>query len=223
MSVIDADKMLAERRMVEAVLFAATKPLALADIAARLPAGIDIAAHVEALTAHYLNRGVNIVKVADKWQMRTPPDLGFLLRDEVEESRKLSRAAIETLAIIAYHQPVTRAEIEELRGVSLSKGTLDVLMEAGWIRPRGRKQVPGRPVLYATSDEFLVHFGLEKITDLPGLEELKAAGLLEPLDSALEGLLGKMVRLDGHDSHADDDDMQKADNAEDDDEAMPPQ
>lgn len=202
MSVIDADKMLAERRMVEAVLFAATRPMALADIAARLPAEVDVAAHVEALAAHYRDRGVNVVKVADKWQMRTPPDLGFLLRDEVEESRKLSRAAIETLAIIAYHQPVTRAEIEELRGVSLSKGTLDVLMEAGWVRPRGRKQVPGRPVLYATSDEFLVHFGLEKIADLPGLEDLKAAGLLEPLDSALEGLMGKMVRLEGRDEDA---------------------
>ncbi|RME68310.1 MAG: SMC-Scp complex subunit ScpB [Alphaproteobacteria bacterium] len=200
---MDADKLLAERRMVEAVLFAATKPLALGEIAARLPAGVDVGAHVAALVAHYGERGVNLVKVADKWQFRTPPDLAFLLREEVEESRKLSRAAVETLAIIAYHQPVTRAEIEELRGVGLSKGTLDVLMEAGWVRPRGRKQVPGRPVLYATSEEFLVHFGLETINDLPGLEELKAAGMLEPMDQALEGLLGKMVRVaDGGDDTA---------------------
>ncbi|GAB4138718.1 MAG: hypothetical protein Tsb0016_04920 [Sphingomonadales bacterium] len=204
MSVVDAEKHVAERRMVEALLFAATKPLSVAEMAARLPDGIDVGAHVAALMQDYAERGINLVKVADKYQFRTPPDLSFLLRDEVEESRKLSRAAIETLAIVAYHQPVTRAEIEELRGVSLSKGTLDVLMEAGWVRPRGRKQVPGRPVLYATTDEFLVHFGLESIKDLPGLGELKAAGLLEPIDSALEGLMGKMVRLGGDDHGAED-------------------
>lgn len=216
MSADDTEKQVAERRMVEALLFAATKPLSLAEMAARLPDGIDVGGHVAALTQDYTERGINLVKVADKYQFRTPADLSFLLRDEVEESRKLSRAAIETLAIIAYHQPITRAEIEELRGVSLSKGTLDVLMEAGWVRPRGRKQVPGRPVLYATTDEFLVHFGLESIKDLPGLGELKAAGLLEPIDSALEGLMGKMVRL-GSDDHGagDGEDAEDAEDTED--------
>jgi len=189
MSLMDAEKMLAQRRMVEAILFAATTPLSLEEIAARLPEGADVEGHVAALADLYAERGVNLVRVAKKWQLRTAPDLAFLLRDEVEEPRRLSRAGVETLAIIAYHQPVTRAQIEELRGVSLSKGTLDVLMEAGWVRPRGRRQTPGRPVLYGTSEEFLVHFGLDAITDLPGFDELKAAGLLEPIDAALLSMM----------------------------------
>ncbi|MFZ5609886.1 MAG: SMC-Scp complex subunit ScpB [Pseudomonadota bacterium] len=186
---IDAERNEEARRMIEAVLFATARPLALEEIAARLPEGIDVARLLHDLSSDYEARGVNLVAVAGKWQLRTAPDLAFLLREEVEETRKLSRAGVETLAIIAYHQPITRAEIEELRGVSLSKGTLDVLMEAGWVRPRGRKATPGRPVLYGTSDDFLAHFGLEKITDLPGLEELKASGMLDPIDDSLGVLL----------------------------------
>lgn len=172
--------------MVEALLFASASPLSEENIAERLPEGADITAHLETLKETYRGRGVNLIHVSGRWMFRTAPDLAFLLRKEVEEQRRLSRAGTETLAIIAYHQPVTRAEIEELRGVSLSKGTLDVLMEAGWVRPKGRRRTPGRPVTYGTSDEFLVHFGLECVEDLPGLEELKAAGLLERIEVALD-------------------------------------
>ncbi|MGK2739704.1 SMC-Scp complex subunit ScpB [Tepidicaulis sp. LMO-SS28] len=166
-------------RMVEALLFAAAEPLDRDSIAARLPEGADVGALIEDLQTLYENRGVNLVRVANKWMFRTAEDLSFLMRREAKQQKRLSRAALETLAIIAYHQPVTRAEIEEIRGVSVSKGTVDVLMETGWVRLRGRRRVPGRPVTYGTSDAFLVHFGLENISDLPGLEELKAAGLLE--------------------------------------------
>ena len=175
-------------RMVEALLFAAEEPLAAEDIAARLPEDADVAVELETLQKFYSGRGVNLVTVAGRYQFRTAPDLAFLLRRELEETRRLSRAAVETLAIIAYHQPVTRAEVEELRGVGLSKGTLDLLMEAGWVRPTGRRQTPGRPVTYGTTDGFLVHFGLESIEALPGVGELKAAGLLEPVDVALSRL-----------------------------------
>ncbi len=171
--------------MVEALLFASASPLSEQNIAERLPEGAEVAAHIETLKEAYEGRGVNLIQVSGRWMFRTAPDLSFLLRKEVEEQRRLSRAGTETLAIIAYHQPVTRAEIEELRGVGLSKGTLDVLMEAGWVRPKGRRRTPGRPVTYGTSDEFLVHFGLETVEDLPGLEELKAAGLLERIEVAL--------------------------------------
>ncbi len=166
-------------RMLEALLFAATEPLDVASIAARLPEGEDIPALLGELQREYENRGVNLVLRAGKWLLQTAPDLAFLLQREVEEERRLSRAAVETLAIIAYHQPVTRAEIEEIRGVSVSKGTLDVLMETGWVRLKGRKRSPGRPITYGVTDEFLVHFGLESLDDLPGFEELKAAGLLD--------------------------------------------
>jgi segregation and condensation protein B len=166
-------------RMVEALLFAAEEPLDEKSLAARLPDGADIAAMVEELRAHYENRGVTLNKVAGKWAFRTSPDLQFILEEHRQSTRKLSRAALETLSIIAYHQPVTRAEIEEVRGVGLSKGTLDLLMEIGWVRVRGRRRTPGRPVTYGTSDDFLDHFGLETVKDLPGLDELKAAGLLE--------------------------------------------
>ena len=175
-------------RMVEALLFAAEEPLAAEDIAARLPEDADVAVELETLQKFYSGRGVNLVTVAGRYQFRTAPDLAFLLRRELEETRRLSRAAVETLAIIAYHQPVTRAEVEELRGVGLSKGTLDLLMEAGWVRPTGRRQTPGRPVTYGTTDGFLVHFGMESIEALPGVGELKAAGLLEPVDVALSRL-----------------------------------
>lgn len=166
-------------RMAEALLFAAAEPLDLRTLADRMPDGVHLTTVLEALQAQYENHGVQLVGVAGRWQFRTAPDLGFLMEKERVEQRRLSRAAVETLAIIAYHQPVTRAEIEEIRGVSVSKGTVDVLMEVGWVKLRGRKRVPGRPVLYGTSDNFLEHFGLDTVKDLPGMEELKAAGLLD--------------------------------------------
>jgi len=172
-------------RMVEAVLFASHSPLSRDDIIERLPFGAKVDEHLENLMSEYEMRGVTLVCVANKYMFSTASDLSFLLRKEVEEQRKLSRAAVETLSIVAYHQPVTRTEIEEIRGVGLSKGTLDVLMEAHWIRPLGRRKTPGRPVTYGITDDFLVHFGLESIKDLPGLAELKAAGLLDTVDQAL--------------------------------------
>ncbi len=167
-------------RLVEALLFAAPTPLDEKSIAARLPEGSDVEALVAELAEHYRARGVNIVRVAGGWSLRTAPDLAPRLKLEQTVSRKLSRAAIETLAIIAYHQPVTRAEIEEIRGVIVSSGTLDVLMETGWIAPKGRRETPGRPVTWATTDAFLTHFGLADKGDLPGIDELKAAGLIGP-------------------------------------------
>ncbi len=166
-------------RMAEALLFAAAEPLDIDTLTTRLPAGADVGAVIEDLQALYEKRGVNLVRVANKWMFRTAPDLSFLMERSAIEQRKLSRAAMETLAIIAYHQPVTRAEIEEIRGVSVSKGTIDVLMETSWVRLRGRKRTPGRPVTYGTTEAFLVHFGLEAVGDLPGLDDLKSAGLLD--------------------------------------------
>jgi segregation and condensation protein B len=166
-------------RMLEALLFAAAEPLDEKTIAGRLPEGTDVTALVEQIKEIYSTRGVNVVKVAGKWALRTATDLGHLLAKDAAEPKKLSRAAIETLAIISYHQPVTRAEIEAIRGVTISRGTLDVLMETGWVRLRGRRRVPGRPVTYGTTEDFLIHFGLDSIDDLPGLEELKGAGFLE--------------------------------------------
>lgn len=166
-------------RMIEALLFAAEEALDEASLAARLPDGADVPDLIAKLTSHYEGRGVNLMRLGGKWQLRTAPDLRYLLEQHRQEARRLSRAGLETLAIIAYHQPITRAEIEEVRGVGLSKGTLDILMEIGWVRPRGRKQVPGRPITYATTDRFLEHFGMEDLKSLPGLEELKAAGLLD--------------------------------------------
>ncbi len=166
------------RRVAEALLFAASQPLSQEDIARALPEGADVAAVLEDLRVKYEGSGVTLVQVAGKWQMRTAADLRYLLRREVKEQRKLSRVTLETLAIIAYHQPVTRAEIEDIRGVSMSRGTLDTLMDIGWVRMRGRRRSPGRPVTYGTTEEFLVHFGLNSLNDLPGLSELKGAGLL---------------------------------------------
>jgi len=168
-----------ELRILEALLFAAEEPLDEKALAARLPAGIDVRALLLELQADYAARGVNLVRVGGKWSLRTANDLAWLLTRESVVSRKLSRAAVETLAIVAYHQPVTRAEIEEIRGVSTSRGTLDVLLETGWIRLRGRRKAPGRPVTYGTTDAFLSHFGLDALGDLPGLDELKGAGLIE--------------------------------------------
>jgi segregation and condensation protein B len=144
-----------------------------------LPAGVDVKGLIEQLRQMYEKRGVNLVQIAGKWAFRTAADLAFLMRREAIEQKKLSRAAMETLAIVAYHQPVTRAEIEEIRGVTVSKGTLDLLLEVGWVRPRGRRRVPGRPLTYGTTEDFLSHFGLSAVTDLPGLDDLKAAGLLD--------------------------------------------
>jgi segregation and condensation protein B len=165
-------------REIEALLFAAAGPLSEADLAKRLPEGADIAAGVAALQAHYAGRGVELVRVADRWRFQTAGDLAWLMTDERDEPRRLSKAAQETLAIIAYHQPVTRAEIEAVRGVQASRGTLDVLLELGLVRMRGRRRTPGRPVTYGTTDAFLEHFGLASLSDLPGVAEMKAAGLL---------------------------------------------
>ena len=166
-------------RMVEALLFASKDPLPATEIAERLPDGVSVEKILKNLQLRYAERGVNLVQIKDCWAFRTAPDLGSVLQVEIAVRRKLSRAAIETLSIVAYHEPVTRADIEEIRGVAVSKGTLDVLLEAGWIQPRGRRQVPGRPLTWGTRAAFLDHFGLTSLSDLPGLEELKAAGMLD--------------------------------------------
>ena len=168
-----------ELRLLEAMLFASAEPLDEKSLAARLPQGTNVREALVQLQEEYATRGVNLLRIGGKWTFRTANDLSWLLSKETVETRKLSRAAIETLAIIAYHQPVTRAEIEELRGVSTSKGSVDVLLETGWIRPRGRRKSPGRPLTYGTSEAFLSHFGLDAVGDLPGLEELKGAGMLD--------------------------------------------
>lgn len=178
-SLFEAPPMAEQERMVEAILFATAEPVSVAELNARMPHGCDASAALEHLRKRYDGRGVSVVKVGDAWAIRTAPDLGFLMQKETVETRKLSRAAIETLAIIAYHQPVTRAEIEEIRGVSVSRGTVDQLLELEWIRFGRRKMTPGRPVTYVVTQGFLDHFGLESARDLPGLKELRAAGLLE--------------------------------------------
>jgi|TARA_R110002020_G_scaffold135323_3_gene302216 segregation and condensation protein B len=165
-------------RIAEALVFASAEPVSEDFLAERLPLGVDIPAVMESLSSFYASRGVNLIRSADRWAFRTAADLSFVIRKDDNDVRKLSRAALEVLAIIAYHQPVTRAEIEDIRGVQTSRGTLDVLMEAGWVRFRGRRRTPGRPVTLGTTPDFLDHFGLEELRDLPGLEELKGAGLL---------------------------------------------
>ena len=166
-------------RLLEAILFASAEPLRAADLAKFLPDGVDVGALLEELAGLYANRGVNLIRAGDRWAFRSAADLAGLMRLEKAVKRRLSRAAIETLAIVAYHQPVTRAEVEEIRGVGLSRGTLDTLLEMAWIKPRGRRRTPGRPVTWGTTDGFLDHFGLESLDALPGQEELKAAGLLD--------------------------------------------
>jgi segregation and condensation protein B len=178
-SLFKAPLLAEQERMVEAILFASAEPVSVEEMNARMPHGSDAAEAVRLLARRYEGRGVAVVRVGDNWAIRTAPDLGFLMRKEVEESRKLSRAAVETLAIVAYHQPVTRAEIEEIRGVSVSRGTVDQLLELGWIRLGRRKMTPGRPVTFVVTEEFLDHFGLASARDLPGLRELRAAGLLD--------------------------------------------
>ncbi|MDQ8728816.1 SMC-Scp complex subunit ScpB [Bradyrhizobium sp. LHD-71] len=173
-----------ELRLLEAMLFASNEPLDEPTLKKKLPEGIDIKAALEQLQSDYAPRGVNLVRIDGKWSFRTASDLSWLMTRESTETRRLSRAAIEMLAIIAYHQPVTRAEIEEIRGVVTSKGTLDVLLETGWIRPRGRRKTPGRPLTFGTTEQFLSQFSLEAVGDLPGLDELRGTGLL---DSRLPG------------------------------------
>lgn len=185
-------------RILEAVLFAATEPLDDASIKARMPEDADLQALLVELQEQYAPRGVNLVRVNDRWMLRTATDLAQYLRTEVTLPRKLSRAGIETLAIIAYHQPITRAEIEDIRGVTVSKGTVDTLLEAGWIRPGKRRETPGQPLTWLTSGDFLVHFGLENLDALPGIEELKAAGLLDKRP-ALAAIGGQPSR-DGEDT-----------------------
>jgi len=175
-------------RAVEATLFAAEAPISAEEISLHL-GGAKVGEALEELAAHYEGRGVQLVQRGKLWHFQTAPDLAHLLRREREESRRLSRAATEVLAIVAYHEPVSRAEIEAIRGVQTAKGTLDVLMEAGWVRIVGRREVPGRPVIYATTPDFLTHFGLESRRDLPGIEELRAAGLLDPVEDALASAL----------------------------------
>lgn len=187
-SLFEAPPLAEQERMVEAILFASAEPVTLAEIVARLPHGCDPAEALVTLRRRYEGRGVNLVKVGNAYAFRTAGDLGHLMHKEVQETRKLSRAAIETLAIVAYHQPVTRAEIEEIRGVAVSRGTVDQLMELGWIRLGRRRMTPGRPVTFVVTESFLDHFGLESARDLPGLKELRAAGLLDnrPLPGAMK-------------------------------------
>jgi segregation and condensation protein B len=211
MSPSDTPDMTDELRLLEALLFAASSPLDEAAIKQRLPEGTDPAPLLAELAAFYAPRGVNIVQVAGGWTLRTAPDLAPRLKLTQKVGRKLSRAAIETLAIVAYHQPVTRAEIEEIRGVVISRGTLDNLMEAGWIVPRGRKQTVGRPATWVTTDAFLEHFGLAGLGDLPGMEELRAAGLVgpRPVATLRETIGGERLpdlpRAEGEDDEAPDD------------------
>ncbi|KFG91631.1 Segregation and condensation protein B [Sphingobium herbicidovorans NBRC 16415] len=180
-------------RAVEAALFVAETPLSPAELRLHVGEAGDLAAALADLSAHYAGRGINLVERGGRWHFQTAADLAHILRREKDETRKLSRAAMETLAIIAYHEPVSRAEVEAIRGVQVAKGTLDVLMEAGWVRPAGRREVPGRPLIYATTNEFLSHFGLSSRRDLPGVDDLRAAGLLDPVDLALEGLGAQSV------------------------------
>jgi len=178
-NLFEAPSIAEQQRMVEAILFASSTPVTVAELKNRMPQGSDPAFALDELKVQYSSRGVNLVKVGDGWAMRTSADLSFLMRKETIETRKLSRAAVETLAIIAYHQPVTRLEIEEVRGVGVSKGTVDLLLEMDWIKFGRRKMTPGRPVTFVVTQHFLDHFGLESAKDLPGLKELKSAGLLE--------------------------------------------
>ncbi len=166
-------------RIIEAMLFAATEPLPIDKLKTFLPEGVDLQLLIDDLQVNYANRGVNLVQIGGNYMLRTSPDVAFVLRRETVQQKKLTKAGLETLSIVAYHQPVTRADIEDIRGVAISKGTLDTLLDIGWVRMRGRRKTPGRPVTYGTTDGFLRHFGLNEITDLPGLHELKAAGLLE--------------------------------------------
>ncbi|WP_245418389.1 MULTISPECIES: SMC-Scp complex subunit ScpB [Cohaesibacter] len=210
LSALAAEARLQLKRMLEALLFASVEPMSIGEIALRMPDNLDVRSLLRQVQQDYAERGVNLIEVEGKWLFRTAKDLGFLMQAESIEPRKLSRAALETLAIIAYHQPVTRAEIEQIRGVSTVRGTLDVLLQTEWIRVRGRRKSPGRPVTFGTSDRFLVHFDLTTIQDLPGLEELKGAGMI---DSALPPAFS-MPTPDDNEDLAEDEDPLDADEAE---------
>jgi segregation and condensation protein B len=193
-------------RIVEAMLFASAEPVSIEKFEEFLPEGTDVAGLLADLQENYSNRGVHLVQVSGKWAMRTAEDMGAVLRKETVEQKRLTKAALETLSIVAYHQPVTRAEIEDIRGVAISKGTLDNLLDIGWVRMRGRRKTPGRPVTYGTTEAFLSHFGLNELTDLPGLQELKAAGLLDanippgfdvPVPRVTDDLTAEEEPLDG--------------------------
>lgn len=206
-SLFEAPPLAEQERMVEAMLFASAEPLTTREIADRLPHGCDAAEALVLLRKRYEGRGVQVVRIGDAYAFRTAPDLGFLMQKERVETRKLSRAAIETLAIIAYHQPVTRAEIEEIRGVSVSRGTVDLLMEQDWIRLGRRRMTPGRPVTFVVTEAFLDQFGLESTRDLPGLKELREAGLLDnrPPPGAMPGVLPEDDNEDGSGNWDEDD------------------
>ncbi len=215
-------------RILEALLFAAAEPLDESKLEAHLSEGEDISALLDELRAFYAGRGVNLVRVAGKWAFRTADDLAYLLERYAVQERRLSKAALETLSIIAYHQPVTRAEIEEIRGVTTSVGTIDILLETGWVRLRGRRRAPGRPVTYGTTDAFLSHFGLEAIKDLPGLAELRASGLLDgnlppdftvPDPTDVASLMPDELPLDATDDEVEDDERDGAEDGEEGDEA----
>ena len=198
-------------RLLEAILFAASEPLPEKAVAERMPDGADIAALLNELQKTYANRGVNLIQAGKSWAFRTAPDLSAQMAVQRQKVRKLGRAMIETMAVIAYHQPVTRAEVEEIRGVGFNRGTLDALFEAGWIRPVGRRKTPGRPVTWGTTDRFLDHFGLESLSDLPGIEELKAAGLLDKRP-AIEAyaVKGRVLSADEMDGAEDREEQQPA-------------
>lgn len=204
------EDMEASKRAVEATLFASETPMTVADIKLYVGSDADVSTALLTLQGDYEHRGIVLLKTGDRWHFQTAHDLSHLLRRERQELRKLSRAGMETLAIIAYHEPVSRAEIEAIRGVQVAKGTLDVLMEAGWVRPAGRREVPGRPLIYATTAEFLTHFGLQSRKDLPGIDDLKAAGLLDPVDLVLERL-----EMDDEEENPDGEDVSEATDLED--------
>ncbi|WJY19979.1 SMC-Scp complex subunit ScpB [Alteriqipengyuania flavescens] len=198
-------------RSVEATLFASEEPMSAEAISTHL-GGADVRDALRSLEAHYEGRGIRLVERGKRWQFQTAPDLAHLLRREREQVRRLSRAATEVLAIVAYHEPVTRADIESIRGVQTSGGTLDVLMEAGWVRVAGRREVPGRPVIYATTPEFLSHFGLKSRRELPGIDELKAAGLLDPVDDAFDALMGPDENPDRPSAEEEEEDSNEGEN-----------
>lgn len=206
--IVDERALRDAERIAEALVFASAQPVSEGFIAERVARGVDVHAIMQRLKADYAMRGVNLVQVDGAWAFRTAADLSFVIRRDDNEARKLSRAALEVLAIIAYHQPVTRAEIEDIRGVQTSKGTLDVLMEAGWVRVAGRREVPGRPVIYATTPDFLAHFGLGSLRELPGLEELRAAGLLDPVDDEMIQTGLRPGKVPGEDEEPDGEDAE---------------
>ncbi|MEL6318761.1 MAG: SMC-Scp complex subunit ScpB, partial [Pseudomonadota bacterium] len=206
-------------RMVEAMLFASNQPMSVSELSERMPVGSDAAHAVRELEGLYQTRGVQLVRVAGKWAFRTAPDLAFLMRGEVVEQRKLSKAAVETMAVIAYHQPVTRAEIEEIRQVGVSKGTIDLLMELDWVKLGRRRQTPGRPVTFVTTDHFLQKFGLDSLRDLPGLDELRQAGLLDRPSPGGGGSLTPAQAAEAVDEPIDDEALAEAYEAETDAEA----